>query len=303
MRDIPPLNGLRAFEAAGRHLNFRLAADELGVTQGAVAQQVRGLETLLKVKLFDRGPKGLALTDAGRRYLPSLTRAFDLIAEAGAELAPRDAVVTISTTPSFATRWLVPRLADFARDHPTLRLRIDASNTLSNFQSDGVDIAVRLGRAPFGPGLRADPLFDADLIAVCHPDLARGPQAISGPDDLAGHMLLEDAHGHWPLFLEAALGALPDWPLRRMNFNQTALAIDAALARQGVALASPALVAADLAAGRLCQPFAFTRASGAQGYFIVTPRAPRQPVLVATVRDWMLARGGAEAPPAAGGAA
>lgn len=152
MRDIPPLNGLRAFEAAGRHLNFRLAADELGVTQGAVAQQVRGLETLLKVKLFDRGPKGLALTDAGRRYLPSLTRAFDLIAEAGAELAPRDAVVTISTTPSFATRWLVPRLADFARDHPTLRLRIDASNTLSNFQSDGVDIAVRLGGPRSDPG-------------------------------------------------------------------------------------------------------------------------------------------------------
>ena len=106
MRDMPPLNSLKAFEASGRHLNFRLAAEELGVTQGAVAQHVRSLENLLKIKLFNRHARGLSLTDEGRRYLPPVRRAFDMIVEATQNLAPREAVVTISATTSFATRWL-----------------------------------------------------------------------------------------------------------------------------------------------------------------------------------------------------
>lgn len=287
MRNLPPLNALRAFEAAGRHANFRRAADELGVTQGAVAQQVRALEALLGLRLFHRQPRGLALTGAGRRYLPAVSRALDMLAEATDSLAPREAVVTISATPSFATKWLVPRLGGFAAAHPDIRLRIDAADRLADFQTDGVDIAVRLGQPPFGPGLDATPLFASRLIAVCHPDLAAGPPPIAAPADLRPHVLLEDTHGQWPLFLEEALGEAPGWVPRSTVFSQTTLAIDAALARQGVALCVKPFVASDLAAGRLCQPFGFT-AAARNGYYVVTPRGPRRRELVLRVRDWLV---------------
>ncbi|MCT4655172.1 MAG: transcriptional regulator GcvA [Cohaesibacter sp.] len=287
MRDMPPLNSLKAFEAAGRHLNFRLAAEELNVTQGAVAQHVRALEILLKFKLFTRHARGLSLTDEGRRYLPPIRRAFDMIAEATENLAPKETFVTISSTPSFATRWLVPRLGLFASDHPDIRIRLDASNALANFQSDGVDIAIRQGQPPFGPGLMADSLFGPEVIAVCHPDLTTGAMAIRSAEDLRHHTLLEDAHGHWPIFLDAALGEEPIPEMKTINFSQTSLAIDAAIARQGVALTNPALVAQDLNEKRLCQPFDFS-ISTVQGYYAVAPREPRNPALVARVRDWLL---------------
>ena len=288
-RKLPPLNALKAFEASGRHLNFRLAADELGVTQGAVAQQVRALEDLLKIKLFERQARGLSLTDDGRKYLPPIRRAFDMMAEATGYLSPQNTAITISSTPSFATRWLVPKLGDFAQDHPDIRVRLDASNALANFQTDGVDIAIRQGKPPFGPGLFAVPLFDAELIAVCHPDLATGPNPIRSPKDLLKHVLLEDTHGQWPLFLEAALGEIAVSDSKTMAFSQTSLAIDAALARQGVCLANREFVAADLQANRLSQPFAFSMTAD-EGYFVVAPRTPRKPTAVATVRDWLIAQ-------------
>ena len=289
MRDMPPLNSLKAFEAAGRHLNFRRASEELGVTQGAVAQHVRSLENLLKIKLFHRHARGLSLTDEGRRYLQPLRRAFDMIAEATETLNPKNTVVTISSTPSFATRWLVPRLGVFAADHPDVRLRLDASNTLANFQTDGVDIAIRQGRPPFGPGLVASALFGSEVIAVCHPDLTKGPHPIHAPEDLRHHVLLEDTHGQWPVFLDAALGNEPLADMKTMNFSQTSLAIDAAIARQGVALTNPALVELDLRENRLCQPFPFTLQAD-DGFYVVAPREPRNPGLVAIVRDWLIAQ-------------
>lgn len=287
MRSMPPLNSLKAFEASGRHLNFRLAAEELNVTHGAVAQHVRALERMLNIKLFHRHARGLSLTDEGRRYLPPIRRAFDMIAEATETLAPRDAVVTISSTPSFATRWLVPRLGLFSTDYPDIRLRLDASNTLANFQTDGVDIAIRQGQPPFGPGLIADNLYGSEIIAVCHPDLTEGENAIRSPEDLTRHILLEDAHGHWPVFLEAALGDRQLLGTRTINFSQTSLAIDAAIARQGVALTNPALVNDDLRENRLCQPFDFSKDTNA-AFYVVAPREPRHPALVACVRDWLI---------------
>lgn len=289
MRDMPPLNSLKAFEASGRHLNFRLAAEELGVTQGAIAQQVRMLENLLNIKLFERHARGLSLTNEGRRYLPPLRRAFDMIAEATDNLAPKDAVVTISSTPSFATRWLVPRLGALSMAHPDIRLRLDASNALANFQNDGIDIAIRQGKPPFGPGLLAMPLFDSELIAVCHRDLTHGANAIRSPQDLRHHVLLEDTHGHWPVFLEAALAGAPRADMKTMNFSQTSLAVDAAIARQGVALTNRALVESDLRENRLCQPFPFSLTTD-KGYHVVAPREPRNAALVTIVRDWLLSQ-------------
>lgn len=287
MRNLPPLNALKAFEASGRHLNFRMAAEELGVTQGAVAQQVRTLEARLKVQLFERHARGLTLTDEGRRFLPSLTQAFDLITEASQDLVPGNLTATISTTPSFATRWLVPRLGALTADLPDLQVRLDASNSFANFQTDGVDIAIRQGRPPF-VGLDHDLLFGAELIAVCHPDLPNKDAPLSQPQDLQAHTLLQDAHGQWLLFLSSVFGDhVPS--IKMTRFSQTSLTIDAALAGQGVALTNRAFVANDLENGRLIQPFEHKTVTQDAFYF-VAPRRPRQPKIVASLRAWFLSQ-------------
>ncbi|WP_171136719.1 transcriptional regulator GcvA [Ruegeria sp. HKCCC1038] len=279
MRALPPLNALRAFEAAARHLNFRLAAEDLGVTQGAVAQQVRGLEARLGVPLFDRMPRGLRLTEDGRRFHAPLKRAFRLIESAVEEISDQHEV-TISVTPSFASKWLVPRLSDFTAKHPDIQVKVDAKEKLAVFDSDGVDIAVRHGHPQKAPGLRADPLFSTDLIAVCAPELAK---QVLQPSDLLQHVLLNDAHGLWPLYL-VRVGV--QGKSRMMNFNQTSLAIDAAVAGQGVALANEALVASDLASGRLVKALGQALISD-PGFYIVAPEKPRQPKLVDLMRQWL----------------
>lgn len=246
-RSLPPLNALRAFEAAGRRLNFRAAAEELGVTRGAVAQQVRALEDRLGLPLFYRLPRGLALTPQGAAYLADASRAFDTLAEATARLISRPGTVTISTTPTVATRLLIPLLADFHAALPGIELRIVATEALADFDRDQVDIAVRLVRPPFAAGLEAQLLFRQELVAVASPHLVRDMALPLDARALSRMPLLHDAHDHWPAYLKMP-GKLPG-----AAFNQTTLALDAALAGQGVALACRAFVAADLAAGRLVQ--------------------------------------------------
>lgn len=292
-RRLPPLNALRAFDAAARSLTFRQAAEELGVTQGAVAQQVRGLEALLGVRLFDRLPRTLALTDAGRAYATTLRRAFDLIAEATAELlTPEPQHLTISVTPSFASRWLIPRLPAFTALHPEIDLRILASDRISTFQSDSVDLAVRYGRPPFGAGLQADLLFDQVLVAVASPLLmARlGPPETAA--DLARYPLLHDAHTLWPQVLEQAFPAGTPPAPHNIRFNQTALAIEAAIAGQGLALASHFFVGDDLRGGRLSRVFPGVEVRTGADFYVISPRKPRHPAPVAAVRQWLLTAAG-----------
>ncbi|MGO1120805.1 transcriptional regulator GcvA [Rhodovibrionaceae bacterium A322] len=283
---FPPMNALRVFAVAARHLSFRSAADELGVTQGAVAQQVRGLESALGCKLFDRLPRKLVLTEAGRRYLPPIEEALSLILTATQELRPQQITLSISVTPTFATRWLVPRLAAFTHDNPDMDVRISAAEEQANFQDDGVDLAVREGTAPFGPGLSHERLYPLEIFAVCSPDLCGADRALR-PEELTQATLLHDAHGYWPLFLRHLLGKNAAAPTRSLKFNQTAHAIDAALAGQGIALTNQALVADDLAKGRLVPPFR-TSLKLASGYYVVCPRKPRQPEAVGRIRQWLL---------------
>ncbi|SDX54583.1 LysR family transcriptional regulator, glycine cleavage system transcriptional activator [Ruegeria halocynthiae] len=282
MTALPPLNALRAFEASARHLNFRLAAEELGVTQGAVAQQVRGLEARLGAGLFERLPRGLRLTEAGRRFHAPLRRAFRLIEEAVDDLSGQRQI-TISVTPSFASKWLVPRLNGFMSSYPDVSVQVDAGERLANFQSDGIDIAVRQSRAPIAPDLIATPLFSTEFVVVCSPELAA---EITVPADLMKHVLLSDSHGLWPLFLERA--GVEGRP-RMMSFSQTSLAIDAAISGQGFALANAPLVSSELAAGRLVQPLSEVLIDDLS-FFIVTPKKPRQPELVKQMRDWLLSQ-------------
>ena len=200
---LPPLNALRAFEMAGRKGSFRAAADELHITQGAVAQQVRGLEERLGIALFRRLPRGLALTPAGAAYLNDVSRAFGILASATAKLQARPNTVTISVTPTVATRLLMHRLADLQAALPGLELRTLATEALSDFEHDQVDMAVRLTRPPFPPQLEAAPLFPQELVAVASPHLLRHLTCPLSPDELQTLPLLHDAHNHWPAFLQA----------------------------------------------------------------------------------------------------
>ena len=278
---LPNLNALRMFEAAARHLNFRLAAEELHLTQGAVAQQVRRLEADLGVRLFDRKPRGLALTATGRSYHASIGRALAIIGEATQKLRPDGSRITVSVTPSFATKWLVPRLGGFAARHPDIDIRTVASEGLADFRTDGVDIAVRQGRPPFGDGLRSEPLAPLDLCAVCSPALAARLGRVGQISDFAGHKLIEDAHGHWSaLFQAAGLSA----PGRMTQFNQTAHAMEAAANGQGIALAPRLLLRDDLAQAKLATVW---KAETPGGFHIVYPSAARPSPARQAVIDWL----------------
>ncbi|MEC7258506.1 MAG: LysR substrate-binding domain-containing protein [Pseudomonadota bacterium] len=268
-RALPPLNALRAFEVSGRHLNFRAAAEELGVTQGAVAQQVRLLEDHLGLTLFHRRPRGVVLTGQGMAYLAEVRRAFDLLSEATGQIIARPEAVTISVTPTFASRLLLPNLPALGVALPGVALRTMATETLADFERDQVDIAVRLTRPPFPAGVESHLLFHQRFLAVASPHLVGDSPLPMEAAQLSTMPLLHDTQNNWPAYL-GHKGTLPG-----AMFNQTALALDAALAGQGVALACAPFVEADLAAGRLVvigkTPFA-----GGPDYYLLRRRGPSQ---------------------------
>lgn len=283
---MPPLNALRAFEAAARHLNFRIAAEELNVTQAAVAQQVRGLEEYLGIKLFHRLPRRLELTEQGVSYQPEIRRAFELIAEATRALSTAPERLTISVTPTFASKWLIPRLPAFVESHPFVDLRIVATEKVSDFVRDDVDIAVRQGDGNFGPDVFSECLFEQELIAVCSPLLLKAGRAFLRATDLKQHVLLQDAHDLWPPFLKQACGSKMPAGARTLRFNQTALAIDAALAGQGIVLVNRFLVEPELQAGRLVQAMPGVL-KGSTALYVVSPARPHRPEAVQRVRAWL----------------
>lgn len=286
---LPSLNALRVFEVVARQLNFRLAAEELGVTQAAVAQQVRGLEASLQVRLFERLPRGVGLTDAGRSYAASIRSALGMIDEATRLLRPTPSQVTVSVTPSFASKWLIPRLGHFAEAHPDIDLRLLATDRLSHFHTDGVDIAVRYGQPPFGGGLNVERLMEQSIVAVASPGLLaeRGkPETFAA---LQGYVALHDGHNFWPAFSAALFPGHPPATAKTVRFNQTSLAIDAALGGQGITLASLAFVKADIAAGRLVQVFAQCLRLD-QAFYLVWPRRMHEPQALSAVRAWLSAQ-------------
>lgn len=290
----PSLNALRAFEAASRHLNFRLAGLELGVTQGAVAQQIRALEAELGLKLFERQPRTLVLTHNGQRYATDVRRAFQMLATATQGLRPEPQHVTVSVTPTFAIKWLIPRLADYTRRHPGVDLRILATERLAHFQTEAVDLAVRYGRPPFGPGLAADLLFEECLVAVGSPLLLRRSGAPETVGDIDRYVLLHDSQSAWADYFAHCKPPAPGAPApapQAIWFNQTTLAIDAALTGQGLALVQKEFVAQDLSAGRLAKSFDEEQCTGA-GYYLVAPRRQRAPEAVAGVKAWLLGQAG-----------
>lgn len=282
---LPPLNSLRAFEVAGRRLNFRAAAEELGVTQGAVSQQVRGLEDHVGAPLFHRLPRGLSLTPRGALYLVEVSRAFRTLSEATDQLFARPNVVTLSTTPTFGGRLLIPRLHELQALHPDIELRAVATESISDFERDDVDIAIRFTKSPFPAGQEAEFLFHQDIIAVANPRLLKGHKLPMSSKDLHRLPLLHDSHDLWRRFLEE------EQQRPGPKFNPTTLAIDAALAGQGVALICKAFVEGDLAAGRLKQVMTKTMRMDS-AYYLVRKKTAVAPEAVDTIWHWCLSQWG-----------
>ncbi|MEM6275931.1 MAG: LysR substrate-binding domain-containing protein, partial [Pseudomonadota bacterium] len=287
MAELPPLNGLRAFDAAGRRLSFRAAADELGVTQGAVAQQVRQLEAHLDVVLFERVPKGLAFTSVGRSYHNRIAGIFADLRSATTELKPEPNKVVISVTPTFAAKWLIPNLPDFTAAHPNTDLRIMATEKVSSFHSEGIDLAVRQGSPPFGASLDVTLLFSQSLIAVAAPKFGGKGNTPLDPETLAKQPKIHDAHDQWPSYL-AHLG-LQDQSPRNLRLSQTSLAVDAAIAGQGVALVSRFLAAHDLEGGRLVEVGPAWNADKSD-FYVLMPRTAKNNQSVTNVLTWLNSR-------------
>lgn len=281
-RTLPSLNALRAFEVSGRLLNFRTASEELGVTQGAVAQQVRALEEHLGVVLFERHPRGLILTRPGAAYLLDVTRAFDILVESTDTLVRNPQIVTISVTPTMAAKLLIPHLGDLQEALPGVQLRTIATEALLDFDRDQVDIAVRLSRTPLPSNLEAQLLFRQELVAVASPHLLGGLAPPLSKKQLQALPLLHDAHNHWPHFLQSG-SKLPG-----AVFNQTTLALGAAMAGQGVALTCRAFVIADVEAGRLVE---VAQAGVAKGnYYLVRKHSYASNKAVEAVWEWCINR-------------
>ena len=252
-RRLPPLNALKAFEAAARYESFTRAAEELCVTQGAVSHQVKALEEELALKLFNRERQRLVITEAGRAYLEVVRDALDRIAAGTERLLQRQSAgaLTVSTSPNFAAKWLVHRLGRFAEAHPGIDLRVSAALHHVDFAREDVDLAIRHSDGQ-GSGLHVTRLCVEELAPVCSPKLLRGRNALRKLSDLARHTLLHvNDRTEWAKWLDAA-GARNIDPSRGPVLNQASMALDAAVDGQGVALARSALAAWDLSVHGWC---------------------------------------------------
>ena len=285
---LPPLNALKAFEAAARHESFTRAAEELCVTQGAVSHQVKALEAELAIKLFNRERQRLIITEAGRDYLAVVRDALDWIAVGTERLLQRQnaGVLTVSTSPDFAAKWLVHRLGHFAEAHSTIDLRVSATMHHVDFAREDVDMAVRHGDGNW-PGLDAVELSAEQLFAVCSPKLLSGRRLGKPADILKFPLLHLDSRADWRKWLQA-VGISDANDKHGPVLNRASMVIDAAINGQGIALARTTLAAWDLLNGRLVRPFPESLRLS-KTYWIVCPKATSKVPKIVTFRGWLLA--------------
>lgn len=287
-RNLPSMTALVAFEAAARHQSFTRAAEELCVTQGAVSHQVKALETELRLRLFSRRPQGIELTVAGSSYFAVIREVLDRIAEGTDTLLKKrnSGVLTVSISPNFAAKWLVQRLGRFTDAFPLIDLRLSATKHHVDFAAEDVDLAVRHAEEP-ERGLHATKLCEEELFPVCSPKLMEGPNSPRDIGNLNRHTLLHlDNRRDWLKWLDLSGANVPDLS-KGPVFDQASMAIDAAVAGQGVALARSGLVAQDLIRGHLIRPFSASLPVS-YGYWIVCPRATAALPKIETFRGWLL---------------
>jgi LysR family glycine cleavage system transcriptional activator len=286
---MPPLNALKAFEAAARHLSFTVASAELNVTQAAISHQVRTLETYLGLNLFHRSHQRLALTNAGKSYLPMLTTSFDLIGQGYKEIITdkTSTHLNIKAPSSFSVQWLLPRIADYQKQHPSIDVHLSAQDNDISFFPDAFDIEIRYLLEPClksGSTL----LFAEEIFPVCSPALLVGPEPLLQPSDLANHKLLhinfypED----WAMWLAHAGVTSVNSELGH-RFDQSMLTLKSAIHGSGIALARSPIVNHKLANGSLVEPFNI-RLSSQGGYWLTTNADLTTCPHVADFKHWLL---------------
>lgn len=304
-RQLPPLNALRAFEAAARLRSFKVAADELAVTPTAVSHQIKALEDWLGQRLFRRLTRALELTPAGEAMLPKVQEGFAALVAAVEATRNEETggLVIVCAPPSFATRWLVPRLSEFARSHPGIELRLSSSmRTVDRRESASAgeaggepvgDVVIRYGRGNY-PGNTVEELFCPNYVPVCSPALLSGEHPLRQVDDLGWHTLIHDAtvpdrdeRSGWGQWLDAAGASGLEEQLRSLHFEDGAMALAAAIAGQGVALAARPMIGPDIAEGRLVVPFPAIIPSRF-AYYVTTRVASEDRPTIQTVRHWLL---------------
>jgi LysR family glycine cleavage system transcriptional activator len=284
---LPPLSTLRAFQVAASTLSFTETANQLFVTQAAISHQIKSLEEFLGKKLFVRGNRKLSLTDHGVQYLPFIKQIFSLLQEGTDEVMNSDAMPTLTVTvmPSFATRWLVPRLGLFIKTNPDIEFRLAPSRTLTNFARDNVDIAVRHGGGKY-PGLKSIHLLDEQIYPVCSPRLMKGKTALRNPGKLKHHVLLHDeGHSDWRTWLIEA-NAMDVDASKGPVYTDSSMAVQSAIEGDGVALARSQLVKDDLARGLLVRPFDISLPSKF-AYYIVYPLDKPLTHQMCTFIEWL----------------
>jgi LysR family glycine cleavage system transcriptional activator len=300
MQRLPGLPAFRTFEAAARNLSFSRAAATLGVTPAAVSSQIRSLEDQLGVKLFVRTSRQMALTGAGQILLTGVSEAFATLTRTVELLAGADGrTLRVTTSASFAAKWLLPRLERFRALHPGVDVVIDASDSLLDLTSATQSVAIRFGRGVWA-GTHTDRLIEESVFPVCSPALLTGRHPLRTPSDLRYHQLI---HLEW----QASGDAWPDWRTwllaagvtdidasHGVRMTSYALASQEAIAGRGVALGNTSLVGDDLASGRLVRPFALSLKVAADfAYYLVTPAGLSDRPLVAAFRAWALAEAAA----------
>jgi LysR family glycine cleavage system transcriptional activator len=287
---LPSLNGLRAFEAAARHLSFTQAAAELNVTQTAISHQIKRLEEELGVRLFVRQNRALTLTPEASGYLPGIRAAFNDLRLATDRLQRKDDdhVLTVSTLASLAAKWLLPRLTAFQEAHPGIDVRITTSSGLVDFQRDNVDAGIRYGRGQW-QGVRADWLMADELFPVCSPALLQAGKPLKCPEDLRDHALLHTSNIYsddWRLWLTAA--GLPTDLSKQpgVTFDMIFMTTQAAIDGIGVAMGRTSYVQDDISKGRLVVPFKIALPTDA-GFYLVSPQGRTDSPKLAAFRQWL----------------
>lgn len=303
-RRLPPLNALRAFEAAGRHLSFTRAAGELGVTQAAVSHQIKQLEDHLGQKLFRRMTRRLLLTDAGQALLPELRDGFDRLAQAveRARAGAKGGILTVSLLTTFALKWLMPRLPRFQTLHPDIDVRLHASSNLVDFARENVDAAIRYGRGRW-PDLQTDQLIGERFTALLSPKLVPPGAVLTKPADLLElglPLLIADPDNHeWEAWFAAA-GLTNCGFERGLSIDSTYMAVQAAVEGMGVVLARPDFFEEEIASGRLFRPFELMADAG-RGYWLVCPISIARQAKIVAFREWLLSEAASDPYAAVGG--
>ena len=287
-RRLPPLNSLKSFEAAGRLLSFTEAARELNVTQAAVSHQIKVIEDYLGVTLFDRYPRRLALSEQGKALLPEVIEAFDRVAQVVSTISKEQYSNTLSVrlAPSFAAKWLSPRLKYFWLQYPEIDLRLYHAHDAVDFEREEIDIAVTYGKGDW-PGVTADKLLSLDFFPVCSPAFLHNDKPLNDLANLRYYALLHDANYEcWRDWLE--LAGIEDVEANRGTvIDDTNVLIQAAIDGQGIALGSTTFVEDLLESGRLVKPFDITLVNEF-AYFVVYPEARMKNPAVRAFKDWLL---------------